>query len=141
MIRIDIFFILGGLDEQSFPIDLDEADFCRRAKDLDYVVAMSMFSLCEHESQTYSRIPNFRRPLNAFYMGRNKILFQRKHCHPVEYLIYMTFFMPLTVLGYVACLLYRRKPWMIYHFLKGVIHGIQGRTKNIYKFQKMHEAR
>ena len=133
MIRRDVFEAVGGLDEENFPIDLDEADICKRIKDMGYRIVMNPRAICYHKSQTYSHIPNFRRPMNAYFMGRNRVLYQRKHNSHLRYGVYFVFFMPVFVLYYAASLVYRKKPLMIVHFVKGVIDGILGRKQNKYQ--------
>lgn len=125
MIKRKLFSVLGGFDEKNFPIDLDEADLCYRAKKLGYKIIVEPKAVTYHKSQTYSCIPDFRRAKNAYYMGRNRILFQRKHKLPM-------WFVPLFVLSYTICLLVRGKLNMIYHFLKGVLHGVIGKVENKY---------
>lgn len=132
MIRRDVFDLVGGFDEQNFPIDLDEADICKRIKDLGYLVCMNQKAICYHKSQTYSCVPDFRRPMSAYFMGRNRIFYQRKHLNKFQLALYFLFFFPLFVLAYCACLLYRRKPWMVLHFLLGVFHGIVGKKTHSY---------
>lgn len=133
MIRADLFNELGGFDEARFPIDLDEADLCKRVKDSGYKILLNPQAKCFHDSQTYSRIPDFRRPLNAYMMSRNKVLFQKKHTGWLEQLVYFSIFMPLTWLGYMVCLLYRRKPGMALEFTKGMWDGLRGRLENKYQ--------
>jgi len=133
MVRRDLFEQLGGFDEVNFPIDLDEADFCKRAKDAGYLVIMNPEAICYHKSQTYSHIPDFRRPMNAYFMGRNRILYQKKHLPAWKLAIYFVVFFPIFYLSYCACLLYRGKPGMIWHFSKGVFDGIFGRFKNQFQ--------
>lgn len=133
MIRRDVFEASGGFDEKNFPIDLDEADICKRIKDMGYLIVMNSKAICYHKSITYSSIPDFRRPMNAYFMGRNRILFQKKHLSKINLLIYFLFFFPIFYFGYFASLFYRRKPWMVAHFTKGVIDGIFGRFKNKYQ--------
>lgn len=133
MIRRSIFEEIGGFDENNFPIDLDEADICKRIKDIGYRIVMNPKAICYHKSQTYSHIPNFRRPINAYFMGRNRIIYQRKFNNPLRYGVYLVFFMPVFVCFYALSLIYRRKPGMIFHFLKGVIHGLFSRRKNNYQ--------
>lgn len=127
-----IFREVGGFDEKRFPIDLDEADLCKRIKDAGYKVMMCPTAITYHNSQTYSWIPDFRRPMNAFFMGRNRILFQQKHSSFLKYILYLLVFFPVFYFSYVAALIYRRKPWMIIHFTKGVWNGLQGRFANKY---------
>lgn len=133
MIRRDVFNDVGGFDEVNFPIDLDEADICKRIKDMGYRIVYNPRAVCYHKSQTYSFIPNFRRPLNAYFMGRNRVLFSRKHNNHCGYLIYLMFFMPMFVVFYCLSLLYKRNAKMIPHFLQGVFDGLRGCYKNKYQ--------
>jgi len=138
MLKRSLFKEVGGFDAVNFPIDLDEADFCITVKRLGYKIVMYPIAFCFHKSITYSRIPDFRRPMNAYFMGRNRILFQRRCLKRKDYLeTYLPGFFPIFIISYCLCLLYRRKPKMIYHFLKGVLHGLQGRTENPYFKREM----
>ena len=123
MIRRDVFEKLGGFDTERFPIDLDEADFCIRAKRAGYRVVVVPSALTYHRSAAQSRLPNFRRPKNAYYMGRNRILFHKKHGLGLG-------FVPIFILSYVVSLMIKCKYSMIKHFLKGVCDGLQNRTGN-----------
>jgi len=133
MIPKVLFEFVGCLDEYNFPIDLDEADICKRIKDIGYKVVMNPLAICYHESQTYNGIPDFRRPMNAYFMARNKILFQKKHLNLFSYMIYLALFLPITVCGYGVCLIYKRKPMMFLHYLKGTLDGLLGSYKNKYQ--------
>lgn len=128
MVHSETFHELHGFDEKNFPIDLDEADFCKRVKEMCMMVVMNPKALCYHKSQTYSHVPDFRRPMNAYYMGRNKILYQRKHLKPFQYWIYLIFFFWMTPTFYSFSLLYRGKPQMVFHFLRGIKDGLFSRT-------------
>lgn len=133
LMESQLFFELNGFDEHNFPIDLDEADFCKRAKDIGLKIMMCPMARVYHKSITYSPIPDFRRPKNAYFMGRNRIIYQRKFNNPLRYGVYLGVFMPVFVGFYTVSLIWRRKPLMIYHFLRGVIDGILGRRENPYQ--------
>lgn len=133
LMHCELFFELHGFDEKKFPIDLDEADFCKRVKNKGLKIMIAPAARCFHRSQTYSHIPDFRRPLNAYFMGRNRVLYQRKHNSFVRYCLYVAFFCPVFVCFYSVSLLWRRKPKMILHFLKGVFDGLLGRRENKYQ--------
>ncbi len=121
MIHRDVFFGDSyGFDEENFPIDLDEADLCKRIKDRGYKIVYNPRAICYHHSQTYSALPDFRRPLNAYTMGRNKLFFQRKHLNLISYSIYLTLFFWMTPLCYTVSLLIRKKPKMVFYFLWGI---------------------
>ena len=132
MMHRSLFFELGGLDEKNFPTELDEADFCIRAKRKGYRVMMCPRAVVFHRSITYSAIPDFRRPKNAYFMGRNRVLFQKKHLNKFKFFVYLVAFFPIFIVAYCLALLYKRKPKMIHHFLKGVLHGITNRISNTY---------
>lgn len=133
MIPAKVFNKVRGFDQDNFPIDLDEADICRRIKALGMRVMMCPEAVCYHDSITYSFVPDFRRPMNAYFMGRNRVFYQKKHLKKGEFLYYLYCFFPVFVLFYSLSLLYRRKLNLIPHFLKGAIDGLQGRRQN--KFQ------
>ena len=71
--------------------------------------------------------------MNAYFMGRNRVLYQRKHNNDLRYGVYFVFFMPVFVVFYVASLLFKKNPVMIPHFLKGVLDGLLGRLENKYQ--------
>ena len=133
MMHSELFYELGGLDEKNFPIDLDEADFCKRAKGRGLKIMMHPLAMCYHKSITYSHIPDFRRPLNAYFMGRNRQLYQGKHLDALSYCVYLVFFLPVFVGFYTASLIWRRKFQMIPPFFNGVLDGLLGRRKNKYE--------
>ena len=128
-----VFDAVGGFDEENFPIDMDEADICKRIKDIGLRVMMNPCAICYHDSQTYSNIPDFRRPMNCYFMARNKVLFQKKHLNKFQLAIYFLIFFPMFLVGYTACLLYRGKPNMVLHYWKGSLDGIFCCKKNPYQ--------
>ena len=129
-VRRSLFEELNGFDTGNFPIDGDEADFCLRAKKTGRKVMIDPVSLVYHKSFTHTRVPGFRAEKNAYYMGRNKVLFQRKHGRffPAS----LAVFLPATVFVYALVMVMRGKPKMAFVFTKGVIDGIRNRTKNTY---------
>lgn len=132
VIRRQLFRKMRGFDQTLFPIDLDEADLCKRVKDAGFKIMMCPTAQCCHKSITYSWIPDFRRPMNAYFMGRNRVLFQKKHLKSYELAAYIIFWLPVFVLFYVASLSYRKKFSLIPHFLKGVSDGLFSRIQNKY---------
>lgn len=137
MMHEELFYELGGFDEKNFPIDLDEADFCKRAKDKGYKIMMCPMARCYHKSQTYSHIPNFRKELYAYFHGRNRILYSGKHNAGLRYLRHISIFLPLFVCYYTACLIWQRNFKVITPFLKGVFDGISRCYKNKYQQEKV----
>src|SRR3990167_4966904 len=124
LMHSELFYELQGFDEENFPIDLDEADLCKRAKDRGLKIMVDPLARCYHRSQTYSHLIDFRRSMNAYFMGRNKILYQRKHLKPFQFFVYLVLFIWMTPSYYTISLLLRRKPRMAFHFLRGVLDGL-----------------
>lgn len=133
MIPKKIFEEVGGFDEENFPIDLDEADICKRIKNMGYSILMAEGAFCYHKSQTYNGIPNFRRRLNAYTMGNHRIRYQRKHLNALSYWVFVFVFCPVFVCFYTASLIWKRNPKMIKPFLHGVIDGLRNCRTNQYK--------
>jgi len=133
LMHSELFYELQGFDEENFPIDLDEADLCKRAKDRGLKIMVDPLARCFHRSITYSPIPDFRRPLNAYCMGKHRINYQRKFNNSLRYGVYLGVFLPVFVCFYTASLIWRRKPIMVFHFLRGIFDGLFCRRKNPYQ--------
>lgn len=117
MVRREVFIAAGGFDAVNFPMDLAEADFCQRVRSLGYKIVMGKFSRVIHDSITYSRVPDFRRPGSAYYMAMGRVMLHRKHGFGL-------WFLPGFVIAYVLAMLFRRKPRMLRPFFKGVKVGL-----------------
>lgn len=133
MIPRTVFEEVGGFDEINFPIDLDEADICRRIKNMGYRVVMNPLAVCYHKSHTYDGIPNFRRPISAYFLSRNIILYQGKHLNALSYWVFVVVFLPIRLCFYIFSLLWKRNPKMILPMMKGTIDGLLGRRENQYQ--------
>jgi len=118
LIKRSIFKKVRGFDHCNFPIELDEADLCYRLKNLGYRIVKSVGSVVYHKSYTYSRTPDFRSDVNAYFMGRNKVIFNKKHGLSLM-------FFPVMVALYVISMYLRCKPNMAFHFCKGVYDGLR----------------
>jgi hypothetical protein len=125
MVRREVLQALGGFDCQHFPIDLDEADLCLRARRLGWEVVYVGAARVKHAS-AFSRFPKFRRKKNAYYMGRNRILFHRKHLG-FMYLFYLLLGLPAFVLIYLVSLVMVGQTRFVPVFLHGVFDGLRNR--------------
>ena len=130
MMRRQLWRELGGFDEINFPIDLDEADLCRRAIKMGKKIMYCPTAICYHKSITYSRLPDFRRPKNAYYLPRNQILYQRKHSSFIRFWLHIMLFLPVRFCVYTATLTWRKKFSMIPYYVKGTLDGIFNRRTN-----------
>lgn len=133
MIPRHVFEEAGGFDEENFPIDLDEADICKRIKDMGYGVVMNSKAICYHKSNTYSPIPNFRRSLSAYFLSRNIILYQRKHLNALSFIVFCLVFLPVRVCFYFFSLVWYKNPQMILPMMKGYFDGLRNCRTNKYQ--------
>ncbi|HAH22108.1 MAG TPA: hypothetical protein DCL49_14565 [Candidatus Omnitrophica bacterium] len=108
MVRSEVFENIGIFDEEIFPIDLDEADLCIRTKKAGFgiysVPKANVFHKVEKISSFAISSLRFRREKNAYSMGRNRILFQRKHLSWPAYAAFFVFYFPIFVLMYLFSL-------------------------------------
>lgn len=99
IVRSIIFKKIGMFDALNFPIDLDEADLCLRVKKAGYKILVVPQAHIYHKVfkiNTLSIISlRFRREKNAYYMGRNRVLFQRKHLSWWQYAIFLVLYLPI----------------------------------------------
>ncbi len=133
MIPRHVFDEAGGFDEENFPIDLDEADLCKRIKDMGYLIVMNPKAICYHRSNTYSPIPNFRRPISAYHLSRNIILYQGKHLNALSYFVFCVVFLPVRLCFYTASLIWYKNFQMIPHMIRGFWDGLRCRRENPYQ--------
>lgn len=133
MIRRDVFEEAGGFDEENFPIDLDEADLCKRIKNMGYRVVMNPKAICYHKSITYNGIPNFRRCQSAYFLSRNIIFYQRKHLNALPYCVFIIFFLPIRICFYLFALVWNKNIQMIPSMMKGYLDGLRSKKENSYQ--------
>ena len=133
MIPRQVFEESGGFDEENFPIDLDEADLCKRIKNMGYRIVMNPKAICYHKSITYNGIPNFRRQKSAYFLSRNIILFQRKHLNALSYRVFVVVFLPVRICFYITSLLWHKNFKMILPMMKGYWDGLRGCRQNKYQ--------
>lgn len=127
MVRKAVFHQVGGFDYQRFPMDMDEADLCLRARRAGWKVVYVPASVVYHP--IVPRVPKFRRKKSAYYMGRNRVLFQEKHLpgEGLGYYLWLVTFFPVFVVVYIVSLVLVGQTAFIPAFLKGVLHGLQGK--------------
>jgi GT2 family glycosyltransferase len=99
MVAAEVIRKIGIFDEANFPIDLDEADLCIRAKKAGFKIYSLFGADIFHRVEKINTLSfsslRFRRVENAYNMGRNRIIFQRKHSNSISYIVYLLLYFPL----------------------------------------------
>lgn len=122
MVRRKVFQDIGGFDSQRFPMDMDEADLCLRARRKGWKVVYVPSSRVKHP--LVPQVPKFRRRINAYYMGLHRIRFQHLHLNLFGYGCFLVFFLPVFICVYTVSLACNTQAGFIPVFLKGVLDGL-----------------
>ncbi len=125
-----VFELVGGFDDSFFAI-YEDSDFCFRVRRLGYRVICATKALVWSKVERPSMVPRRLRNLGlensfrAFYIGRNRVLFMKRHASPLGILIFAASFLPAYVLYFAAtCVLYRQ--WNILSaFVAGTATGLR----------------
>lgn len=142
MVRREVFEKAGIFDELNFPIDLDEADLCIRAKKAHFniysVPKAGVFHKVNKINSFAISSLRFRRERNAYSMGRNRILFQRKYLSLPAYVLFFIFYFPIFVWMYIFSLILpqpgadlRLRLRFMQKFIEGICDGLNCRDSNL----------
>jgi hypothetical protein len=111
MVRKEVFDKIGLFDERNFPIHYDEADFCRRARAAGYRIMLIPAAKLAHDvplpgkERDHLRAFHVHTSCRAYFAGRNRVVFHRKHSMALKYLVFAMVFLPLVCLFYVKLIL------------------------------------
>ncbi|MEM3374835.1 MAG: glycosyltransferase family 2 protein [Candidatus Woesearchaeota archaeon] len=84
-------------DDKNFPIHYEEADFCKKIKELGYKILMNPKAKVWHDIQNKYHFDKKR----AFFLSRNRIIFIKKYGKIYEYIIFFLIFMNILNLFYI----------------------------------------
>jgi GT2 family glycosyltransferase len=138
MIKREAFDQVGYFDEVGFPMYLSEADFAARLKErnLGAVVvpgARVWHSIAPLEgTASLLRGVHITEPTRAYFVGRNRLLYMRKHGAPKSFLLHVIVFEPLFISIHVFAMLSGRQrvplTRLLGPYLRGVLDGLSGRV-------------
>lgn len=103
MIRKDVVEKIGLLDEKHFPIHYDEADYGERMRKNGFRVVCNPRAKIWHDywDGKGARNKTITSKMRAFYSGRNRIIFQKKHSKWWQFIIFAFVFHPLINIRYL----------------------------------------
>lgn len=135
MVRKAVFERISFFDELNFPIDLDEADLCLRTKKAGFKIFVVTYANIYHKVARINSLAvtslRFRREKNAYNMGRNRILFQRKYLSFIKYLFFLILYFPIFCYLYIFSLLlpqpgsnFKLRIKFMHRFIEGISDGL-----------------
>lgn len=139
MFKREIIKKVGLFDEKTFPIHYEEADFGERVRKAGYKIVCNPKAKVWHEVplpeevRDKSRLFHVHNQLRAYYAGRNRIIFHKKHSKDSEFLLFIMTLNWLFTLYYLKVILFESKrPFkerlkIAKDYLKGVVEGISVR--------------
>lgn len=142
MIKREVFDRVGLFDEKTFPIHYDEADFGERVRK-HYKIVCNPQAKIWHDISLPHKIKNKARSLHcynkirAYYCGRNRILFHRRHSKKWQFTLFVLFFNWFFAIYYIEVILFgskkvlRERLKIASYYVKGVLDGLTGVTKSV----------
>jgi GT2 family glycosyltransferase len=139
LIRRELFYDNGKLyfvDPKEFPIHNEEADFSFRARLKGWRVCVTKSAKAYHdislpEEHNLARLFHVHTGSRAYYVARNRIIFQKKYSKLWQFLIFILFFNWLFAIYYLRIILLKSdKPLperlkIAYSYCRGLLSGIK----------------
>lgn len=135
LVRKEVFNKIGLFDDENFPIHYDEADFCKRLKNVGYNILMNPNAKIWHDMPLITskkdlfRYFHMQNESRAYYTAKNRVVYMKKYATRVQYFIFTLFFMPLFTLFHVLPIIisassFDNKIKLIQYYSKGTIDGL-----------------
>jgi len=139
MVRREVFERVGYFDEVRFPMYLSEADLAARLKERGYKALIVPASKVWHNitplqgTSGLLRGMHITEPVRAYFVGRNRLLYMRRHSNPLAFLLHVVIFEPVIVSMHLYAMLSGHKEvrWttLFGPYLRGVFDGLAGRAR------------
>jgi GT2 family glycosyltransferase len=113
-----------GLFDDVFFAVYEDTDFCFRVKEAGYRV------LCVPNAKAWHKVPidpekqELHVLSRSYFIARNRILFMKKHAKPIDFMIFLIFFVPVYALYYTWRCLRLLKPHLIKEYWRGLLDGL-----------------
>ena len=149
LVRSDLAKKLGGHDDLFF-MSYGDADFAFRARNLRQNVIYDWKAVMFHKVPLLKNLKSLRAlgmdtPNRAYYYGRNKILFMKRHASRGNFIVFQAVFLPMFVIFYTqAILAYGGGLTYLIQYIRGNIDGIKSvitdgwKIKMFSKFSTFH---
>ena len=130
LVRKDIMFSRSVFfNEHSFPIHMEESDFCARIRQLGYQIVIWPKAITWHDLRS-DTIPGMDGGTRSYYFCRNKLLFHRKYSNKLTFSLFVIFFIWLDVLLRISLIVTiedrDRRVLILRSLLSGILSGLAG---------------
>jgi len=139
MVRRELFERVGYFDEVNFPMYLGEADLAARLRKEGYRTLVVPASKVWHNITPLEGTSGLLRgihitePVRAYFVGRNRLLYMRRHSNPLAFLLHVVIFEPVIVSIHLYAMLASHKTirWtrLFGPYMRGVFDGLAGRVR------------
>jgi len=137
MIRREALERVDLMNEKTFPIHYEEADFGERVRLTGYKIACVTSAKLWHKIPSphfetdRSRLYHCHNKKRAYYSGRNRIIFHKKYSTIIQFIIYLLIFNQIVVLYYTWIIISSPKPLLLRlsiekSYLVGILNGYFG---------------
>lgn len=139
MIRRAAFEQVGYFDEVNFPMYLSEADLAARLKKKGFTSFVVPASKVWHSiaplegTGSLLRGIHITEPVRAYFVGRNRIFYMRRHSNSAAFLVHVIIFEPVIISIHLLAMLsgHSKIAWtrLFGPYLRGVFDGLAGTVR------------
>jgi len=130
LVRSNLAKEVGGHDDLFF-MSYGDTDFAFRIRNLGYDVVYNWKAVMFHKVPLLKNLKSLQAlgmhtPNRAYYYGRNKILFMKKHASKSNFIAFLVIFLPIFVIFYAQTITaYRGGLTYLIQYLRGNIDGMK----------------
>lgn len=124
LVKREVIDKVGLFDDIFFAV-YEDTDFCFRVKEARYKVSCVSTAKVWHKvslNECEQLLGVLRR---AYYVARNRVIFMKKHSPKVNFIIFLTFFMPVYTIYYTLLALKYFQPRYAVNYWRGVLVGLK----------------
>jgi GT2 family glycosyltransferase len=127
MVRSQLANAIGGYDSAIFMVYCD-ADFCLKIWEAGRRIVLAPRAKLWHKVKKSSHLNEklgMKTPLMAFLIGRNRIIFMKKHVSMPNFSLFLTLFLPIYLIYYSVVCMSELKIRMLQAFWRGTMNGLK----------------
>jgi len=139
MVKKDAFDRVGYFDDVGFPMYLSEADFAARLRENNMSAIVVPDARVWHSiaplqgAASLLRGVHITEPARAYFVGRNRLLYMRKHAKARSFLIHVAVFEPVIISIHLFAMLSGDskvpRTQLFGPYLRGLFDGLSGRVR------------